>query len=88
MGVNASLNDPKESGLMRTECTLKQVEFKGAGRRKVQAAFDGGHISSDGGVLLLREVDERLGLTRRFARCFTDLRGPDRIEHSVLELAR
>ena len=73
---------------MRTECTGGQIEFKGLGRRKIQAAFDGGHLSSDGGVLLLREVDERLGLTRRFARCFTNHRDPGRIEHSVLELAR
>ena len=73
---------------MQTECTGGQIEFKGLGRRKVQAAFDGGHISSDGGALLLREVDERLGVTRRFAGCFTDHRNPGRIEHSVLELTR
>jgi hypothetical protein len=54
----------------------------------VEASFDGGHLSSDGGVLLLREVDARLGLTQRFAGCFTDLRKQHLIEHSVLELLR
>jgi hypothetical protein len=40
------------------------VVFSKVGRRKVEAAFDGGDIVGDGGVLLLREVDRRLGLTK------------------------
>jgi hypothetical protein len=64
------------------------LEFQGLGRRKVQAAFDGGHISSDGGALLLRELDTRLQITQRLAACFADHRHPDLIEHSVLELLR
>ena len=54
----------------------------------VKADFDGGHISTDGGALLLREVDLRLDLTRRFAGCFTDHREGNLIEHTVLELVR
>lgn len=73
---------------MKTECTSVQLEFQGLGRRKVQASFDGGHISSDGGVVLLREMDARLKLTERLAECFTDYRRQDAIEHSVLELVR
>jgi len=73
---------------MKTECTSVQMDFKGLGRRKVQAAFDGGHISSDGGAVLLREVDRRLGLSEKLSGCFTDHRAPDRIEHSVCELTR
>ncbi len=73
---------------MKTECTPVQIEFQGLGRRKVQGAFDGGHISSDGGAVLLREVDARLGITERLASCFTDHRDPDLIEHRVLELVR
>src|SRR4051812_16557294 len=42
------------------------------GRRVVQAAFDGGDIVSDGGVLLLKRVDERLGLTRAAAQGLGD----------------
>lgn len=73
---------------MNTECTPVQIEFKGLGRRKISAAFDGGHISSDGGAALLREIDVRLGLTEKIAQCFTDYRDPDRVEHSVLDLVR
>ena len=47
------------------KCTDGTVEFGRVGRRVVEAAFDGGDIVSDGGVLLLRRVDERLGLTPR-----------------------
>ena len=73
---------------MKTECTPVQIGFQGLGRRKVLAAFDGGHISSDGGALLLREADARLGMTESLASCFTDYRAPDLIEHSVVELVR
>ena len=73
---------------MRTECNGVQLEFQGLGRRKVEVGFDGGPISSDGGVLLLREVDARLGITERLARCFRDYRGEDLVEHSVKELLR
>ena len=73
---------------MKTECTPAQAEFQGLGRRKVVAAFDGGHISSDGGVVLLRETDARLSITQRMAQCFTDYRNPDQTEHSVLDLLR
>ena len=71
---------------MQTECTSDQLEFVGLGRRQVVGAFDGGRVTSDAGVLLLREVAERTGLVRRFAACFTDHRDPRRIEHTVEEL--
>lgn len=73
---------------METECSAGQLEFQGLGRRRVQAAFDGGHISSDGGALLLRETDARLDVSGRLAQCFTDHRDPDLVDHSVLELVR
>jgi hypothetical protein len=64
------------------------MEFEGLGRRKVEAAFDGGHLSSDGGAILLREVEERFTIIERFAECFTDYRDPDLVEHSLGELLR
>ena len=73
---------------MTTECTPIQMEFQGVGRRKVAASFDGGHLSSDGGALLLREAEERFRIVERFAACFTDLRDERYVEHSVLELLR
>ena len=71
---------------MKTECTQTEFEFQGLGRRKVEAKFDGGAITSDAGGLLLREVEERFGILRRFSRCFTDHRDPDLIEHTAQEL--
>jgi len=73
---------------MKTECTPVRIGFQGLGRRRVEAAFDGGHISSDGGALLLREADARFGVTELLAGCFTDYRNPERVEHSLLELLR
>ncbi len=73
---------------MKTECTAVQMEFTGLGRRTVLGAFDGGNISSDGGALLLREVDARLGITEKLAACFTDYRDPDLVEHDLLALLR
>ncbi len=52
------------------------------------ADFSGGHLSSDGGALLLRQVDESIGLSRRLASCFRDKRDPRFVEHSVVELVR
>lgn len=47
------------------------------------ASFDGGRLSSDAGVLLLRDLDRSLGLTRQLAACFEDRRDPDLVTHSV-----
>lgn len=69
-----------------TECTASQLEFEGLGSRRVVGDFNGGRITSDGGLLLLREVAERTGLLRRFAGCFTDHRDSDLIEHAVESL--
>ena len=55
-------------------------------RKKVSASFDGGAFSSDGGLLLLREADRRLGLTRLLASCVQDRRDPSRISHAVEEM--
>jgi len=71
---------------LKTECSRKPVGFKPLGRREVVARFDGGDVTSDGGGLLLRELDARLGITRGFAACFTDHRNQDLIEHTVEDL--
>jgi hypothetical protein len=54
--------------------------------RKVEAAFDGGAISSDAGALLLGASDRAIGLMGRFAACFKDSRCQERIEHEVVTL--
>jgi hypothetical protein len=68
---------------MTTECSAEQLEFHALGSRDVVGRFDGGRITSDGGGLLLREVDHRLGMLHRLAHCFTDYRNPNSVEHSV-----
>lgn len=73
---------------MDTHCNEFQMEFQGLGSRKVQADFDGGEVSSDGGLLLLREIDQRLNIIAKLAQCFTDYRDPELIEHSLDELLR
>ena len=50
------------------------------------ARFDGGTISSDGGAVLLRQLEQRTGIVRKFADCFRDYRQPAQVEHSVPEL--
>jgi len=71
---------------MTTECNAREFAFQALGSRAVTARFDGGAITSDAGGLLLREVEAKTGILRRFAACFTDHRDPDLIEHSVYEL--
>ncbi len=71
---------------MATECNQPSFGFHPLGRRDVVARFDGGHITSDGGGLLLRETERMTGIIGQFATCFTDYRDPDRIEHTVDEL--
>ena len=60
--------------------------FNDLGSRRVIADFSAGYLSSDGGMLLLRQIDEGLGISRSLARCFDDARNPLLIEHSVREL--
>lgn len=72
---------------MNAECNQVTFEFQPLGGREVVGRFDGGTIASDGGALLLREVEARTGILRQFTTCFTDHRGADRIEHTVEELA-
>ena len=56
------------------------------GGRELVWRFDGGDITSDGGVLVLKRLEERTRIVRRFAACFTDYRKADQIEHPLLDL--
>lgn len=68
------------------KCTDATMELGRVGRRVIQANFQGGDISSDGGVLLLRQLDEHLGLSRAAAAVLSDPRDPSRITHSLRDL--
>lgn len=69
-----------------TECKREQYEFHALGNREVVGHFDGGDITTDAGGLLLREVEQRTGILRRFAACFRDYRDARFTEFSVEEL--
>ena len=71
---------------MATECNQFVFGFHPQKRREIRAQFDGGAITSDGGGLLLREVEKRVEILRQFAGFFTDYRNSDLIEHKVEEL--
>src|SRR5437667_7447808 len=60
--------------------------FNDLGSRQVIADFSAGYLSSDGGMLFLRQIDEGLGISRSLAHCFYDTRNPLFTEHSVREL--
>lgn len=63
-----------------TNCTAAQIEFPAFKRRKIEAQFSGGAITSDDGVLLLRAVGQQLELTERIAEQIQDPRDSDRVQ--------
>jgi len=70
-----------------TQRTLFPIEFeKASGRQKVVADFSAGRVSSDGGGLLLREVDRTLRFTRRLAAGFSDGRQQSKVQHSIHQM--
>jgi len=73
---------------MNTDCSGKQLELQGFGdgRRQVRANFEGGTLSSDGGVLLLGETERQRRIIARFQECFVDYRDPEAVEHPVADL--
>ena len=71
-----------------TKCTTPSIEFTSCKRRLVQADFTGGDITSDGGAVLLREMDRRLNLTSSIARYLPDTRRKKQVRHDSLGLLR
>jgi len=69
-----------------TDCSDQALLFQALGSRQVVADFSGGTLSTDGGVLLLRQVERRLGLSRALAECFDDHRDPRFVDHQLPEL--
>lgn len=73
---------------MPTQCSAKSFGFARVESRSVVAAFDGGVVTSDAGGLLLGATDRAIGLTDRFAACFSDHRRAELVEHEVGTLVR
>jgi len=71
-----------------TDDSLLPFDLPAVCRKKVTAAFDGGLISSDGGLVLLREAERRLGLAERLAGCLRDRRDPALVSHGLTEMLR
>ena len=69
-----------------TECNEQGLLFQDLDGRKVVVDFKGGYLSSDGGGLILRELERHSGLLKDFADCFIDYRDQRYIEHRVVEL--
>ena len=71
-----------------TDDNLLPFSFPAVSRKPVTAAFDGGRLTSDGGVMLLAMADRGLGVAGRLARCFPDRRDPARIVHTLTDIIR
>ena len=66
-----------------TECSETLFPFEAHFSRQVVAEFSGERLTTEGGSLLLRQADRKIGLLRRVAGCFSDYRQPERIEHRL-----
>lgn len=82
--MNKSLNTTKAIDM--TQCNQLSFGFGNLGRRQITARFDGGQISSFGGIGLLMMAEQITGVARQAAECFCDYRDPDLIEHSSQQL--
>jgi Transposase DDE domain group 1 len=71
-----------------SEDTLLPFDLPSVARKKVNVGFDGGQLSADAGVLVLRSVEKKLGLAVRPASCIRDRRKAERIEHPLEEMLR
>ncbi len=69
-----------------TECNQERFSFAAHFSRRVEGRFTAGQVSSDGGALLLRQVDGKIDLLKRLAACFTDGRDSRRVEHPIEEM--
>ena len=68
---------------MPTQCSQHEMDFGSSGGRKLVGAFDGGAITSNGGVVLLGAADKTIGLCERLAACFTDPAMADLVRERV-----
>lgn len=91
VGFSCWCEQPDSSGTrrpVRAKCRQAELKFQDLGSRQVVANFSVGHLRNDGGALLIRQVNQSIGLSRRLASCFRDERDPRFAEHAVEELVR
>lgn len=71
-----------------TQCTKEKLEFPACQGRIVEAQFVEEEVTSDGGVLLLREIDRKLHLTEELRKIIPDIRDQSKIKHSLISMIR
>ncbi len=71
-----------------TDCTRPDIPFPSCKRRKIDTAFDGGHVTGDAGVLLLRQVERRIRLISQVARAIGDPRRVNSCTHPFESVLR
>jgi Transposase DDE domain group 1 len=70
----------------KTECSAETYSFGQLDRRQVMADFSGGTITSDGGLILVAQIDQHYRISERVAECFADQRDPSRVQHELSDL--
>jgi hypothetical protein len=73
---------------MNTKYKCQQLEFQGFGRRKIIVKNDGKMNTTDGGYLLLQQIEQKSGIISRLSECFTDEREQYRVRHSLKGLLK
>jgi hypothetical protein len=71
---------------IKTECSAETYQFGQLERRQVMADFSGGQITSDGGLILVAEIDRRYRISERVAECVVDQREQGRVQHELSDL--
>ena len=72
----------------KSDGNATSFSFPAVHRKKVTAAFDGGRITSDGGVLLLAQAERAMGICAQLAGCIADPRDPTRVIHALPDILR
>jgi len=86
--VQQTVMKPDQHAASTTDCKDQGLLFPELTNRTVVVDFKAGHVSSDGGAVLLGRLDRSQGYLRRFVGCFVDHRNEELIEHELLELMR
>jgi hypothetical protein len=68
------------------KCTKNKIDLGRVGRRVIEACLSGGDLSSEGGVVLLRQLDQQVGLTKAAARALGDERRSRSVMHIVQDM--
>src|ERR1700681_2293190 len=76
----------ERAAFLMTECNQEVFSFASHFSRRVEAGFTAGQVSTDGGALLLRQADRKIGLLKRVGSCFSDRRSPLLVEHQRGEM--